>query len=75
MIGISEYRSRIGTFSSNRRDKTTKFKKFYTCEQSEDGRSGQAVLVSLNILVKVILIFSLLQPSFGQHNLTPDPTS
>ena len=64
MIDINSYRSRIGNFSSNSRIvKMRKMRKIFRIQTNENEKSGVYILKILQAIIKVVMIFVLLQPN------------
>ena len=60
MVDINVYRCRIGKFSQHR-SKKNKFMKFEYCQKTRAEKHGETALTALQCILKLILVFSLLQ--------------
>ena len=66
MIDINSYRSRIGTFSQCGKSKSNKFNKYFSQELSKNDKTARLTLSVLQAAIKIVLLFSLLQPCLYQ---------
>ena len=64
MIDINLYRSRIGNFRQSSKNRIRKLRKIFRNQWRENDKSGVYVLSILQVFVKILLIFVLLQPSW-----------
>ena len=64
MIDINLYRSRIGNFRQSSKNRIRKLRKIFRNQWRENYKSGVYILSILQVFVKILLIFVLLQPSW-----------
>ena len=71
MIDINLYRSRIGSFSQCGRNRGIKLNKIFRRQCAENDKTGVLILSILQVAVKLVLIFALMQPGWQQpYDLT-----
>ena len=76
MIDINLYRSRIGSFSQCGRNRGIKLNKIFRRQCAENDKTGVLILSILQVAVKLVLIFALMQPGWQQpYDLTLQSSS